>query len=491
VVSLTPAAAAVGWARADDTAANHFGDYNVYAGVYGGQAILGAIQFDLSAIPPGAPIAYADLTLVGLSGSWLGAEGGWTVQLLKVWLDPDWPQRTYANLALSDAVAVNLEPSLVVGDLAEGQINRFVLSDEALQALESRTLTTGRVSLRIIGPTSGADNLFSWDSGYGAGSQGMKPVLRIAAGPAPAIRPTAPTPEYVLITSTPTPENVVTRAAQAATATAQAATTGTPTPLPLNWVTPMIYVPTATPANAVTARWHAAEATANAFLTGTPAALPGPVWTATPRPLVIPLLQVTLTATPNTPDELVGKIAFWSDRLGGQRLFVMNPDGSGVALLTQSYPYDATLLRDTLSPRGGRQVIVLRDSAGIAQLFGRTLSSGAVWPITALTRSALEPAWWPSGERIVFVSTQDGNEEIYVIDVDPLTETGGTNPRRLTTNTWQADRHPSWSPDGERIVFASGRTAGRNQIWVMNADGSGQVNISNNDYSEWSPVWIK
>jgi TolB protein len=63
------------------------------------------------------------------------------------------------------------------------------------------------------------------------------------------------------------------------------------------------------------------------------------------------------------------------------------------------------------------------------------------------------------------------------------------------TNRWECDRHPSWSPDCKQIVFYSNRT-GKNQIWVMdfwgmNFDGSNQYPISDGNYSDWDPVWIK
>ena len=52
--------------------------------------------------------------------------------------------------------------------------------------------------------------------------------------------------------------------------------------------------------------------------------------------------------------------------------------------------------------------------------------------------------------KIAFVSDRDGHsKEIYVMDDD------GGNPRRLT-NSPEDEWHPSWSPDGKRIVYSSG-----------------------------------
>jgi Tol biopolymer transport system component len=85
--------------------------------------------------------------------------------------------------------------------------------------------------------------------------------------------------------------------------------------------------------------------------------------------------------------------------------------------------------------------------------------------------------------RIVFQSYRNGNWEIYVMNADG---SGQTN----LTNHSADDVDPSWSPDGSRIVFTSWRN-GNAEIYVMNADGSGQTNLTNdpaNDMAaDWSP----
>ena len=66
----------------------------------------------------------------------------------------------------------------------------------------------------------------------------------------------------------------------------------------------------------------------------------------------------------------------------------------------------------------------------------------------------------------------------------------GSGQTRLTNNE-EIDRNPSWSPDGEKIAFNSIRD-GNEEIYIMNADGSGQTRLTNNSASDdidptWSP----
>jgi dipeptidyl aminopeptidase/acylaminoacyl peptidase len=53
-----------------------------------------------------------------------------------------------------------------------------------------------------------------------------------------------------------------------------------------------------------------------------------------------------------------------------------------------------------------------------------------------------------------------------------------------STNDW----YPAWSPDGKKIAFVSDRD-GNDEIYVMNADGTNQVNITNNPANDQDPDW--
>ena len=83
--------------------------------------------------------------------------------------------------------------------------------------------------------------------------------------------------------------------------------------------------------------------------------------------------------------------------------------------------------------------------------------------------------------RIAFVSTRDGNREIYVMDAD------GGNQTNLTNGPWW-DLTPCWSPDGQQIAFTSHR-GGSYDIFVMNADGSGVRRLTDSPYVDIEPSW--
>ncbi len=84
--------------------------------------------------------------------------------------------------------------------------------------------------------------------------------------------------------------------------------------------------------------------------------------------------------------------------------------------------------------------------------------------------------------RIVFTSMRDGNPEIYVMDAD------GGNQENLTNHPTY-DFHPDWSPDGTKIAFVSGRDGGRTQIYVMDADGKNPIRLTDGPGEKWDPDW--
>ncbi|MBC7251442.1 MAG: PD40 domain-containing protein [Anaerolineae bacterium] len=97
--------------------------------------------------------------------------------------------------------------------------------------------------------------------------------------------------------------------------------------------------------------------------------------------------------------------------------------------------------------------------------------------------------------RIAFVSTRDGNPDIYVMDSD------GQHQRRLTDHPI-ADLYPVWSPDGRQIAFlrineslAFGRmtlSTADNGLYLISADGSGEVRLTPPEMTTFAlvpPAW--
>lgn len=93
------------------------------------------------------------------------------------------------------------------------------------------------------------------------------------------------------------------------------------------------------------------------------------------------------------------------------------------------------------------------------------------------------PSFSPDGTRIAFSSNRDGNNEIYVMNID------GSNVRRLT-NHRAIDTTPTWSPSSTHIAFVSERSGSPN-IWRVDAQGLERpVKLTSEthvDRPTWSP----
>lgn len=135
----------------------------------------------------------------------------------------------------------------------------------------------------------------------------------------------------------------------------------------------------------------------------------------------------------------------------------------------------------TDSPSNG-QIAFATGIGGRWQIFTITVDEAEPMPLTDLPTNQFHPSWAPDGTRIVFDAQGDeGEMQIHVMDAD------GTNLEELTEGPgW--NYLPAWSPDGDRIAFVSGRD-GNNEIYVMNADGSEQERLTMDPAEDLSPSW--
>ncbi|HVE58345.1 MAG TPA: hypothetical protein VNB22_16050 [Pyrinomonadaceae bacterium] len=172
------------------------------------------------------------------------------------------------------------------------------------------------------------------------------------------------------------------------------------------------------------------------------------------------------------------KIAFETLRDGNFEIYVMNADGSNPVNLTNSAADD---IDPAFSPDGSK-IAFASSRDGNFEIYVMNADGTQQTRLTMTTASESEVAWSPDGKKIAFTSGRDGNNEIYVMNAD------GTNPVNLTNNAAQ-DQEAAFSPDGTRIAFHSFRTGDGAEVFVMNANGTNPVNLTNTIGNDTEPVW--
>jgi Tol biopolymer transport system component len=191
-----------------------------------------------------------------------------------------------------------------------------------------------------------------------------------------------------------------------------------------------------------------------------------------------PSPAASLAAPSPTPVSLEGQILFSIYPDGD--IAVMNGDGSDRRLLL-----DERIVGKLLTDRfatwqsGGKAVSYVVDDFERVEIWLMPVEGGPGQSLVADVASVTSHSWSPDGERLAFVSV---GYEICILNRSDQTIT------KLAVGDLRDARDPDWSPDGLALAFSA--SDGHNQdIYVVSAEGTGLVRITNHPAPDKHPDW--
>lgn len=178
---------------------------------------------------------------------------------------------------------------------------------------------------------------------------------------------------------------------------------------------------------------------------------------------------------------------------GTRIVLLSNKDGKSNIYVMETEPFaPKEVLADgandlnfpVYSPDGKKLLYVSEDEDKTGELHVVDLDTKRNGLLMRAETAEMFPKFSPDGDRIVLQNRIEGNAEICLINSD------GGYVQNLTNNPAR-DAHPAWSPDGSKIVFSSNREGNYDvfSLYTMNVDGSNQHRIYYSYAISSDPSW--
>ncbi|MEO0560514.1 MAG: hypothetical protein AAF125_00270 [Chloroflexota bacterium] len=190
-----------------------------------------------------------------------------------------------------------------------------------------------------------------------------------------------------------------------------------------------------------------------------------------------------------SPDS--ARLVFVSDRGETESLYLVNRDSTGLIRVTGDEGRDTS---PAWSP-DGTTIVFVSNRGGTNGIYSLAVNSCVppaegsppltpqtctITPIIVDGADNTYPDWSPDGERIAFASTRDGGQAIYALRL--------RNNRVDQLTQGPLDSHPAYSPEGGRIVYTDG-ASGNDELFVYDIVRRETEQITNNRESDGHGVW--
>jgi TolB protein len=196
-----------------------------------------------------------------------------------------------------------------------------------------------------------------------------------------------------------------------------------------------------------------------------------------------------------------GKIAFSQGDLlppiGGEpgdlsahsQVFTINPDGSGLARLT-NVAQDQGAGSPDWSPDGSKIVYESNESGAFHVWVMNSNGSGQTQLTAANGFEDFQPSWSPNGKQIIFSHCSEPFGDGFIAYCDLVVmKADGNGAKTLPNPGHWTNVRPQYSPDGKRIAFGSDRGGLQSAVWVMNSDGFSRKRLTPAKLRAFWPDW--
>lgn len=155
----------------------------------------------------------------------------------------------------------------------------------------------------------------------------------------------------------------------------------------------------------------------------------------------------------------------------------------GRANLAQvSFAVDGACFDPHVDRGGTRLAFASTMHSSTADIYLKNVGGTTVTQVTSDPADDVMPSFSPEGDRIAFASNRAGKWDVYVTSIS------GDPPAQITNDT-DHEIHPTWSPDGSMIAYCKfGTQSGRWEIWTVELDNPGVRRfLTYGMFPKWSP----